>query len=45
MAVNGNVFQNRTKSDCDAYIEFTPHEVEAMLKEMKDFVSAVESLI
>ena len=40
-----NAFQNRTKSDYDAYIEFTPHEVEVMLKEMKDFISAVESLI
>lgn len=40
-----NAFQNRTKSDYDAYIQFEKNEVETMLEEMKDFISAIESLL
>jgi uncharacterized protein (UPF0332 family) len=33
-----NAFQNRTKGDYDAFIDFSMPEVENMLQEMKDFV-------
>lgn len=37
-----NAFQNRTKSDYDAFIEFALPEVETMLEEMKLFVHEIE---
>ncbi|HPS56884.1 MAG TPA: HEPN domain-containing protein [Spirochaetota bacterium] len=40
-----NAFQNRTKSDYDAYIHFDRTEVAAMLEEMKDFIAMIESLL
>jgi uncharacterized protein (UPF0332 family) len=40
-----NAFQNRTKSDYDAYIHFQKAEVTAMLEEMKDFIRMIESLL
>lgn len=40
-----NAFQNRTKSDYDAYIQFHQTEVKAMLDEMKDFIRMIESLL
>jgi uncharacterized protein (UPF0332 family) len=40
-----NAFQNRTKGDYDAFIEFTLPEVETMLEEMKLFVREIERFI
>jgi uncharacterized protein (UPF0332 family) len=40
-----NAFQNRTKSDYDAYIHFQKSEVATMLEEMKDFIAMIESLL
>lgn len=40
-----NAFQNRTKGDYDAFIEFDTEEVEMMHSEMIDFIKSVEELI
>jgi uncharacterized protein (UPF0332 family) len=40
-----NAFQNRTKSDYDAFIEFTNEEVEVLLFEMKEFILKIKSLL
>lgn len=40
-----NAYQNRTKGDYDAFVDFSRNEVEEMLKEMKQFISAVESIL
>lgn len=39
------VYQNRTKGDYDAYIDFTEDEVELLFSEMKDFIGRIETLI
>ena len=36
-------FQNRTRGDYDAFVEFTKHEVESMLKDLKLFINEIES--
>jgi len=38
-------YQNRTKGDYDAYIDFTEDEVELLFSEMKDFIGRIETLI
>ena len=40
-----NAYQNRTKGDYDAFVDFTSEEVETMHSEMIDFVEAIEILI
>lgn len=40
-----NAFQNRTKGDYDAFIEFTSLEVESMLSEMSSFIEKINSLL
>lgn len=40
-----NAFQNRTKGDYDAFVEFTLPEVEMMLEEMKLLVHEIELLL
>jgi uncharacterized protein (UPF0332 family) len=40
-----NAFQNRTKGDYDAFVEFSKNEVELMLDEMTDFINEVKKLI
>lgn len=39
-----NAFQNRTKGDYDAFVEFTKEEVDVMLEDMKLFVDRIEKL-
>lgn len=38
-------FQNRTKGDYDAFVQFHKSEVAIMLEEMKEFIAIVESLL
>lgn len=38
-------YQNRTKGDYDAYIDFTKEEVVSMHTDMKDFINEIDSLI
>ncbi len=38
-------YQNRTKGDYDAYVEFTEEEVEIMHSEMKEFIEGIETLL
>lgn len=38
-------FQNRTKGDYDAFVEFTSDEVEMMYLEMIEFINEIEKLI
>jgi uncharacterized protein (UPF0332 family) len=40
-----NAFQNRTKGDYDAFINFTIPEVELLLEDMKLFINDIERLI
>ena len=40
-----NAFQNRTKGDYDAFVEFPQQEVDEMLKEMKQFIIEIESIL
>jgi uncharacterized protein (UPF0332 family) len=40
-----NAFQNRTKGDYDAFVEFSLSEVEAMIDDMKLFISDIERLV
>ncbi len=40
-----NAFQNRTKGDYDAFVEFPQQEVDVMLKEMKQFIIEIESIL
>jgi uncharacterized protein (UPF0332 family) len=40
-----NAYQNRTKGDYDAFVDFSRAEVEELLNEMKQFISAVESIL
>jgi uncharacterized protein (UPF0332 family) len=40
-----NAFQNRTKGDYDAFIEFSTEEVEIMLDEMILFIKEIEILL
>jgi len=40
-----NAFQNRTKGDCDAFVEFTLPEVQEMLSDMKVFIQITETLL
>ena len=38
-------YQNRTKGDYDAYIEFAEDEVELLFTEMRDFIDKIEILV
>lgn len=40
-----NAFQNRTKGDYDAFVEFSKSEVEEMISDMKAFIDKVEQLL
>jgi uncharacterized protein (UPF0332 family) len=40
-----NAFQNRTKGDYDAFVEFSIEEVEIMFVEMVEFVHEIEKLL
>jgi uncharacterized protein (UPF0332 family) len=40
-----NAFQNRTKGDYDAFVEFNQAEVDLMLEEMQDFIKAIKNLL
>jgi len=40
-----NAYQNRAKGDYDAFVDFSRNEVEEMLNEMKQFITAVESIL
>jgi uncharacterized protein (UPF0332 family) len=40
-----NAFQNRTKGDYDAFINFTVTEVDLLLEDMKLFITDIERLI
>lgn len=40
-----NAFQNRTKGDYDAFVDFDHVEVETMLSEMSSFVAEIERLL
>jgi len=40
-----NAFQNRTKSDYDAFIGFSTFEVESMLNEMVDFIDQIKEIL
>jgi len=40
-----NAFQNRTKGDYDAFVDFTKIEVDSMLVEMKEFISEVGKIL
>ena len=40
-----NAFQNRTKGDYDAFIDFSRHEVDLMLVEMADFINEIKKLL
>jgi len=40
-----NAYQNRTKGDYDAFVDFTSEEVETMHSEMIDFIEEIEILI
>lgn len=40
-----NAFQNRNKGDYDAFIEFSPEEVELMLLDMIEFIDEIKAII
>lgn len=40
-----NAFQNRTKGDYDAFIDFEVKEVNFMIKEMKEFIEMISQLL
>jgi uncharacterized protein (UPF0332 family) len=40
-----NAFQNRTKGDYDAFVEFNQAEVVLMHEEMQDFINAIKNLL
>ena len=40
-----NAFQNRTKGDYDAFIDFSRTEVDLMLIEMTDFIHEIKELL
>lgn len=40
-----NAFQNRTKGDYDAFIDFSRNEVDLMLTEMADFINEIKKLL
>jgi uncharacterized protein (UPF0332 family) len=40
-----NAFQNRTKGDYDAFVEFTKNEVDLMLVEMTDFINEIKKIL
>jgi uncharacterized protein (UPF0332 family) len=40
-----NAFQNRTKGDYDAFIDFSVAEVDTMLSEMTDFINEIKNLL
>ena len=40
-----NAYQNRTKGDYDAFITFSPIEVEFMLKEMAEFIEEIKRIL
>ena len=40
-----NAFQNRTKGDYDAFIDFSRNEVALMLVEMTDFINEIKKLL
>jgi len=40
-----NAFQNRTKGDYDAFIDFPRNEVDLMLVEMTDFINEIKKLL
>jgi uncharacterized protein (UPF0332 family) len=40
-----NAFQNRTKGDYDAFINFSNAEVELMLTEMIDFIDEIKKIL
>ncbi len=40
-----NAFQNRTKGDYDAFVEFTKNEVDLMLIEMTDFINEIKKIM
>jgi uncharacterized protein (UPF0332 family) len=40
-----NAFQNRTKGDYDAFVEFSLSEVELMIDDMKLFIKDIERLV
>lgn len=40
-----NAFQNRTKGDYDAFIDFSKTEVDLMLNEMTDFINEIRKLL
>jgi len=40
-----NAFQNRTKGDYDAFIDFSVAEVDTMLSEMTDFINEIKNLV
>lgn len=40
-----NAYQNRTKGDYDAFVNFSKVEVESMLYEMTDFIEEIKRLI
>ena len=40
-----NAYQNRTKGDYDAFIEFSKSEVDLMLIEMSDFINEIKKIL
>lgn len=40
-----NAYQNRTKGDYDAFVNFSTNEVESMLNEMVDFINEIHNLL
>ena len=40
-----NAYQNRTKGDYDAFVNFSKVETESMLYEMTDFIEEIKRLI
>lgn len=40
-----NAYQNRTKGDYDAFVNFSTHEVELMLTEMVEFIEEIKRIL
>ena len=40
-----NAYQNRTKGDYDAFVNFSNHEVELMLTEMVEFIEEIKRIL
>jgi len=40
-----NAFQNRTKGDCDAFVDFYKDDVEVMLSEMVIFIEEIKYIL